>query len=198
MVSLYNASIPMMLKYLGNLKVILTKAEQHCIAKGLNQEEMIKFRLIEDMRRRASTLPSPSPKYSLDYQVQSISNTAKFLATRVARAPDTYFPDDETTFPQLQSRVDATVAILAALDPETSMPAGREDDEILMETKSMGTFRFTGYSYVVQYACPNFHFHLGSAYCILRHLGVPLTAFDYLDTQRDLFVKVEEKKQEEA
>ncbi|KAJ0305789.1 hypothetical protein COL5a_002590 [Colletotrichum fioriniae] len=186
MVSLYNASIPMMLKYLGNLKVILTKAEQHCIAKGLNQEEMIKFRLIEDMR-------------SLDYQVQSISNTAKFLATRVAHAPDTYFPDDETTFPQLQSRVDATVTILAALDPETSMPAGREDDEILMETKSMGTFRFTGYSYVVQYACPNFHFHLGSAYCILRHLGVPLTAFDYLDTQRDLFAKVEgEKKPESA
>lgn len=79
------------------------------------------------------------------------------------------------------------------------MPAGREDDEILMETKSMGTFRFTGYSYVVQYACPNFHFHLGSAYCILRHLGVPLTAFDYLDTQRDLFAKVEgEKKPESA
>ncbi|KAI3535019.1 hypothetical protein CSPX01_11709 [Colletotrichum filicis] len=200
MVSLYNASIPMMLKYLGNLKVILTKAEQHCIAKGLNQEEMIKFRLIEDMRRcpKNLQLTKTTPQYSLDYQVQSISNTAKFLATRVARAPDTYFPDDETTFPQLQSRVDATVAILAALDPETSMPAGREDDEILMETKSMGTFRFTGYSYVVQYACPNFHFHLGSAYCILRHLGVPLTAFDYLDTQRDLFVKVEEKKQEEA
>ncbi|KAK0371966.1 hypothetical protein CLIM01_10674 [Colletotrichum limetticola] len=200
MVSLYNASIPMMLKYLGNLKVILTKAEQHCIAKGLNQEEMIKFRLIEDMRRcpKNLQLTKTTPKCSLDYQVQSISNTAKFLATRVARAPDTYFPDDETTFPQLQSRVDATIAILAALDPETSMPAGREDDEILMETKSMGTFRFTGYSYVVQYACPNFHFHLGSAYCILRHLGVPLTAFDYLDTQRDLFVKVEEKKQEGA
>ncbi|OHE93224.1 hypothetical protein CORC01_11449 [Colletotrichum orchidophilum] len=178
MVSLYNASIPMMLKYLGNLKVILTKAEQHCISKSLNQEEMIKFRLIEDMR-------------SLDYQVQSISNTAKFLATRVARTEDTYFHDDETTFPQLQSRVDATISILAALEP-ASMD-GREDEEVLMDTKSMGTFRFTGYSYVVQYACPNFHFHLGSAYCILRHLGVSLTAFDYLDTQRDLFVKVEKK-----
>ncbi|KAK1633397.1 hypothetical protein BDP81DRAFT_463572 [Colletotrichum phormii] len=198
MVSLYNASIPMMLKYLGNLKVILTKAEQHCIAKGLNQEEMIKFRLIEDMR-------------SLDYQVQSISNTSKFLATRVFHAKDTYFPDDETTFPQLQFRVDATVAILAALTPETSSspspsPSREEEEEeeeedgdreILMETKSMGTFRFTAYSYVIQYACPNFHFHLGSAYCILRHLGVPLTAFDYLDTQRDLFVKVEEEKKPE-
>lgn len=51
MVSLYNASIPMMIKYLGNLKVILTKAEQHCTAKNLDPQEMVKFRLIEDMRR---------------------------------------------------------------------------------------------------------------------------------------------------
>ncbi|GKT47201.1 uncharacterized protein ColSpa_07382 [Colletotrichum spaethianum] len=176
MVSLYHASIPMMIKYLGNLKVVLAKAEQHCVTKNLNPEEMIKFRLIEDMR-------------SLDYQVQSVSNTAKFLATRLALHPDTYFPDDETTFPQLQSRVDATISILSEIDP--SSMEGKEDAEVLMETKSTGTFRFTGYSYVVQYACPNFHFHLSSAYCILRHLGVPLTAFDYLDTQRDLFIKVE-------
>ncbi|CCF36893.1 hypothetical protein CH063_01592 [Colletotrichum higginsianum] len=176
MVSLYNASIPMMIKYLGNLKVILKMAEKHCIAKNINPEEMIKFRLIEDMR-------------SLDYQVQSVSNTAKFLATRLALQEDTYFPDTETTFPQLEARVDATISILSEIDP--SSLDGKEDVEVLMETKSLGTYRFTGYSYVVQYACPNFHFHLGSAYCILRHLGVPLTAFDYLDTQRDLFVKVE-------
>ncbi|KDN69253.1 hypothetical protein CSUB01_05197 [Colletotrichum sublineola] len=169
-------SIPMMIKYLGNLKVILTKAEQHCVAKNLNPEEMIKFRLIEDMR-------------SLDYQVQSIPKTAKFIGTRLALQEDTYFPDTETTFPELQSRVDATISILSSIDP-TSME-GKEDAEILMETKSMGTYRFTGYSYIVQYACPNFHFHLSSAYCILRHLGVPLTAFDYLESQRDLFVKME-------
>ncbi|EFQ31627.1 hypothetical protein CGRA01v4_01402 [Colletotrichum graminicola] len=176
MVSLYHASIPMMVKYLGNLKVILIKAEKHCAAKNLNPEEMIKFRLIEDMR-------------SLDYQVQSVSNTAKFVATRLALQEDTYFPDTETTFPELQSRVDATISILSRIDP--SSMDGKENADILMETKSMGIFRFTGYSYIVQYACPNFHFHLSSAYCIFRHLGVPLTAFDYLDTQRDLFVKFE-------
>lgn len=50
MVSLYNASVPMMIKYLGNLKLILTKAEKHCVDKGLDPQEMIKFRLIADMR----------------------------------------------------------------------------------------------------------------------------------------------------
>ncbi|OLN87299.1 hypothetical protein CCHL11_03617 [Colletotrichum chlorophyti] len=174
MVSLYQASIPMMIKYLGNLKVILKKAEEHCISENLNQEEMIKFRLVEDMR-------------SLDYQVQSVSNTAKFIASRVAGVQDVYFPDTETTFAQLQSRVDDTVSVLRALDP-SSMDT-KESSEVLLPTKSMGTYIFTGYSYIVLYANPNFHFHLASAYCILRHLGVPLGAFDYLDTQRDLFVR---------
>ncbi|TDZ25175.1 hypothetical protein C8034_v007523 [Colletotrichum sidae] len=176
MVSLYNSSIPMMIKYLGNLKTILTKAEQHCVAKDLNQEEMIKFRLIADMR-------------SLDYQVQSCSNTAKFIASRVAGREDTFFEDSETTFPQLQSRVDRTIDVLRAI-PADAMD-GKEGAEVILRS-AMGNFRFDGYSYIVQYACPNFHFHLTSAYCILRHLGVPLSAFDYLDSQRDLFIKVQE------
>lgn len=37
-------------------------------------------------------------------------------------------------------------------------------------------------------AIPNFHFHLTSAYCILRHIGVDVGAFDYLG--RDTFVKL--------
>jgi uncharacterized protein len=50
MVSLYRASIPMMLKSLGNLKGIITKAEAHCTEKGLKPEDLIQFRLIDDMR----------------------------------------------------------------------------------------------------------------------------------------------------
>ncbi|KAL0941252.1 helix-turn-helix-domain containing protein type [Colletotrichum truncatum] len=173
MVTLYNASIPMMIKYLGNLKAILTKAEEHIAAKNIHPEEMIKFRLIEDMR-------------SLDYQVQSCCNTAKFIASRLADQENVFFEDDETTFPQLQSRVDRTVEILKAIPAEAMN--GKEDAEVILPSK-MGNFRFTGYSYIVLYACPNFHFHLSSAYCILRHLSVPLGAFDYLDSQRDLFVQ---------
>lgn len=48
-----------------------------------------------------------------------------------------------------------------------------------METK-MGNFGFTAQRYVSEMAIPNFHFHLSSAYCILRHQGVPIGAMDYL------------------
>jgi len=52
-----------------------------------------------------------------------------------------------------------------------------------------GTYKFTGYTYVSEFAIPNFHFHLSTAYCILRQQGVPIDAVDYL---KDVCVKVDE------
>lgn len=63
---------------------------------------------------------------------------------------------------------------------------GKEDEEVVMETKA-GNFRFTGQRYISEYALPYFHFHLTSAYCIMRTQGVPLGALDYL---KDVFEKV--------
>lgn len=142
--------------------------------------------LIHRRRREHFAPPRPSaPKNSLDYQVQSCCNTAKFLASRVGGTPDVFFADDETTLDQLQARIAATVALLqgvsaAALD-------GKEGAEVLMDTR-MGKFRFTGQRYVSEFVLPNVHFHLSTAYCILRHLGVPLGALDYM---KDVFEKVD-------
>jgi hypothetical protein len=93
--------------------------------------------------------------------------------------------DNETTFDQLQDRISETIKALDAVDPKSF--EGKEGAEIVMET-GMGKFRFTGQRYVSEFAIPNFHFHLTSAYCILRHLGVPIGALDYL---KDVFEKVE-------
>jgi len=127
----------------------------------------------------ALTLPA-----SLPYQVQSCCNTAKFLVERVGGVPQPKVEDDETTFDELQGRIDQTIKILEEADPRGF--EGKEGAEVIMETK-MGNFRFTGQRYVSEFAIPNFHFHLTSAYCILRHLGVPIGAFDYL---KDVFEKV--------
>lgn len=93
--------------------------------------------------------------------------------------------DDETTFEQLHERINKTIKLLEEADPEGF--EAKEDKEIIMDTK-MGKFRFTGQRYVSDYAIPNFHFHMTTAYCILRHLGAPVGALDYL---KDTFEKVE-------
>lgn len=113
----------------------------------------------------------------LDYQVYCCCNTAKFLASRLSGTESVFFEDDEKTFDEFRGRIAKTVEILKAVDPQTFK--GKETQEIVMETKR-GNFRFIGQRYVSEFALPNFHFHLSSAYCILRNQGVPLDALDYL------------------
>lgn len=94
--------------------------------------------------------------------------------------------DDEKTFEQLQARIARTIELLGTVD--AAKLDGKSDKEILMETRSMGSFKFsTGQVYVSECAIPNFHFHFSTAYCILRVQGVPLAAFDYLG--KDTFVR---------
>jgi hypothetical protein len=121
---------------------------------------------------------------SLPFQVQSCCNTAKFVAQRVGGLPAVVFEDNETTFEQLQDRIAKTIKLLEEVDPKAF--EGKEQAEVIMANR-MGDFKFTGQSYVSEFAIPNFHFHLSTAYCILRSLGVPLGALDYLN---GMFTKV--------
>lgn len=115
--------------------------------------------------------------------MQSCSNTAKFAVARLGAPNIPVFEDDETTFEELQARLDRTIKLLEEVDP--SVINGKENDEVIMESK-VGNFRFTGQRYISEYIIPNFHFHLTSAYCIMRTQGVPIGAFDYL---KDVFEK---------
>ncbi|KAF5599460.1 helix-turn-helix domain-containing protein [Fusarium pseudoanthophilum] len=171
MTTLYQQSVPVLVKYLKNLSFMLQKGAKFCDDKEIKHEDLLTYRLISDMR-------------GLPYQVQSCSNTAKFLASRLGAQNIPTFEDDEQTFDQLQARITRTIEVLEGVDPDVIN--GKENEEIIMESK-MGNFRFTGQRYVSEYVIPNFHFHLTSAYCIMRTQGVPLGAFDYL---KDVFEKV--------
>ena len=64
-----------------------------------------------------------------------------------------------------------------------SLPAakfeGAEGREI--KRKIRGVERtFTGVDYLVQFALPNFYFHLSAAYAILRHNGIEIGKTDFL------------------
>ena len=115
-----------------------------------------------------------------------MSNTAKWFCVRVLSLPSITLDDNESTFAELQSRISRTIEILKSVD-ETKLDAKKVAEEpVIMETKT-GNYRFeSGQAYLSEYAIPNFHFHLTTAYCILRHLGVPIGAFDYLN---DVFHK---------
>jgi hypothetical protein len=116
-----------------------------------------------------------------------MSNTAKFFCVRVLSLPDITLDDTESTFEELQARINHTIDILRSVDLSSLDVNKVAKDPVIIETK-IGNFRFeSGQIYLSEYVIPNFHFHMTSAYCILRHLGVPLGAFDYLS---DIFHKV--------
>jgi hypothetical protein len=63
------------------------------------------------------------------------------------------------------------------------VPASQfEGSEKNTVTLSFGEFKptFSGADYVLQFALPNFYFHVTTAYDILRHKGVPVGKRDYL------------------
>lgn len=186
MTTLYQQSVPVLVKYLKNLSFMLQKGAKFCDDKEIKHEDLLTYRLISDMRGYVTGFSCESrlTLVRLPYQVQSCSNTAKFLASRLGAQNIPTFEDDEQTFEQLQARITRTIEVLEGVDPEVIN--GKENDEIIMESK-MGNFRFTSQRYVSEYVIPNFHFHLTSAYCIMRTQGVPLGAFDYL---KDVFEKV--------
>jgi len=163
-VSLYDISIPVFVKGLGNLGAVLEKGRAFAREKGIGDEELAAARLYPDM-------------FPLTGQIQRASDTARFAAVRVAGVEASPMADEEKNFDDMQARIRATVDWLGKV--QASAFAGTEDKEVVMKMRT-GELRFTGTSYILQFALPNFFFHVTTAYDILRNRGVPLSKGDFL------------------
>ena len=162
--SMYQASIPMLLRGLDNLAAILAKAAAYAAARKIAPEVLLNARLAPDM------LP-------LVRQVQIVSDTAKGCAARLAGIEVPSFADTEASFPELQERLAKTVTFLKGMAPEQI--DGSEERAIVLKAHDQ-EIHFTGRTYLLGFVLPNFYFHLTTAYGILRHNGVEIGKKDYL------------------
>lgn len=162
--SMYEASVPVFQRALGNLDALLRQGEEHAAAAGIDLSELAAASLAPDM------LP-------LTGQIQRASDSAKFAAARLTGTTGPSFPDTETSFEELHQRIAATLAYLASVDPADL--EGSETRAIVQKSQR-GERHFVGSSYLLTFALPNFFFHVTTAYGILRHKGVPVGKADYL------------------
>ena len=162
--SLFDASVPGYLRMLRNLSAVLTKAQAFAEANGVALVTLTDARLAPDM-------------HPLNRQIQMASDAAKGGAARLAGSEPPSMPDVETTFPELQARIAATIAYLETLTPEQFV--GREDSTIELKFPN-GSMTFTGRDFLFNFSLPNFLFHVTTAYAILRNQGVPLGKMDFL------------------
>jgi len=161
---LYDLTVPVFVRALGNLAAILEKGAAFAAEKGIDPDVLLQARLFEDMA-------------PLTAQIQRASDTAKGAVVRLGGVPNESFEDIESSFPELQARIARTIAFIQAVPREAI--DGREQAEILIKTPG-GDFPFIGATYVLNFVLPNLFFHVTTAYALLRHHGVPIGKRDYL------------------
>ena len=163
-ISMYSASIPVLKSNLQSLAGFLKKAEAHATGEAYEPGVLLGSRLFPDM-------------FALTRQVQITTDQAKGCAARLAGIEIPKFEDSETTFAELDARIDKTVAFLDSVNAEQI--DGSEGRDIVMQSGPM-KLEFKGQAYLTTWVYPNFFFHLTTAYNILRHNGVPLSKRDFL------------------
>lgn len=91
---------------LDSLESILNKAATHAQDNNLDvNAEFIKATLYEDMR-------------PLPFQIQTLSNIIKTFIVRVAGVKEEAWEDNETTFEELNARINKTRELLKSIKPE--------------------------------------------------------------------------------
>lgn len=161
---MYQASVPVFVRALNNLAAILEKAAAHAEARKIDPAVLIATRLYPDM------LP-------LSRQVQIASDTAKGGVARLAGGEAPKFEDNEASIPELVARLRNTVSYLETIKPE--QVDGSEDKTVTWKSQS-STKSMQGLPYLLSYVTPNIHFHVATAYGILRHCGVEIGKQDFL------------------
>lgn len=158
--NLYDTTLGMMINSLKNLSHVLDKGQKHLQAKDLPDSTFFEARIIQDM--------NPFP-----FQIQTACNSAKFTAVRVGGASLPSIDDNEKTLDDLQKRIGATLEMLNGVPRESFDGAESKEFEFLGR-------KWTGLTYCVHFAVPNFFFHVGCAYMILRANGVDIGKLDYI------------------
>jgi hypothetical protein len=167
--SMHQASVPVFLRALDNLRGVLGKGEAHASDKGFEPGVLLQTRLAPDM-------------FPLLKQVQIATDLAKNGAARLANVEPLKFEDDETTFAQLYTRIDRAVDYTGAFTAEQI--DGSESRPITIATRSSGELKFDGQSYLLHFILPNLFFHSTTAYAILRQSGVALGKLDFIGAPR--------------
>jgi len=161
--NLYDATVPIFTKALHNVERWLDKSVAQAQAKKFAPEVLLQSRLAPD-------------QWALIRQVTAACDWAKYCTSKMAGKESPSNPDTEKTVDELRARIKAVLTYLGTFTREDFV--GCEDrpcSHAWMQGKSVRAG-----DYLDHVALPNFHFHLTTAYSILRHNGVDLDKDDYL------------------
>ena len=162
--SMYQASVPVFVRALGNLRHVLQKGEAHAKARGVADAVLLQTRLVPDM------LP-------LVKQVQIACDMACRGAARLAGEEPKGFEDNEATMAEVYDRIDRAIAYAQSFKAEQI--DGSEARAIHLQMRS-GELNLDGQTYLLQFILPNLYFHCTTTYNLFRGMGVEIGKTDFV------------------
>ncbi|WNG15923.1 DUF1993 family protein [Cystobacter fuscus] len=179
-ISLYQASLPTLVRMLRNLDQILAKAAAFAEKERMSPELLLERRLHPDM-------------FSLSRQVEIIVSGAKGCAARLARriAPDEEsqefavfnrgaeqsFGERLTSFAALRTLVQDAVGYLEGIS-QAEIDAAPEQPISVAKPGEVRVFE-NPRTFVLRSVLPNLYFHITVVYALLRSAGVALGKQDF-------------------
>jgi uncharacterized protein len=163
-ISMYQASVPAFIRALNNLAAILEKGAAYAQARKIDESVLLGLRLFPDM-------------FPLARQVQLATDVVRTGAGSLAGVDFPSYEDKEATVQDLVQRIRNTTTYLESLQP--AQIDGSEGKTITWKTRS-STKSMQGLPYLMNHLLPNLHFHVTTAYNILRHNGVEIGKKDFL------------------
>jgi uncharacterized protein len=175
----YDLSAGLFVRGLTNLKIQLTKAEDHAAASGIGEAALLAAQLTTGGRVRGvgSQAPNDLHMYTLAAQVHWAAEGAKLAIDHLLGAPQLPAANDAKSFADLHHHLDATIAYLREITP-SDLEAGL--DRTIVIEHPRGSMHSSGSQFLVAFAIPHFFYHVTAAYGILRNQGVRLTMGDFL------------------
>lgn len=166
MSEIYTLAHKITTKQINALIVLLEKIKSQLPHKNHSESDLLAAKLAPDM-------------FPLVKQIQLVADHAK-MAFRLAGMEPPVMEDNETTLDQLIARLKKTVELIQDI-PEDSY-AHAEDRQIILPifAKMAPGKALEAQEYFVNFAIPNFYFHLVTAYCILRNQGYEIGKMDFI------------------
>lgn len=150
-------------RYLLAAGHLLTKGSAFAAEQGIDEGEMLRWRLHEDM-------------HPLGFQLMVVANFTRSWTARVADLPVPEGVSAELDVAGFHAAISDALSFLASLTPEQF--AERDDVPLTVQiTETMVPTLPAGH-WLSVFATTNIAFHLNIAYAILRSRGVPLGKID--------------------
>ncbi len=167
--SLYDQSVASYLQTLGGVATVLTKGVQFAAENGIDLEDIVRYKLQEDMA-------------PFSFQVISVWHHSLGAIEGLKKGEFRPPPKmSDMSYQDLQGLVqEATVRLQGE---------SREDIDALADVPLIfkvgeSEIPFVAREFIQSFSLPNFYFHATTTYVVLREHGVPLGKMDYLGQLR--------------